>query len=72
MMLIGNKADLTSKREVTYQEACSLASKMGAIYIETSAKTSHNITDSFSTACSKILAKITNKEIDVNDAVNSL
>ena len=71
-MLIGNKADLTTKREVTYHEACGLASEIGAIYIEASAKTSQNIKDSFSTACSKILSKIENKEIDVNNPVNTL
>ena len=72
MMMIGNKADLSANREVTYEEACKYAEKIGALYIETSAKTAQNIVESFCIASSKIVAKIQNKEIDISDPVYQL
>mmetsp|Transcript_41382 Transcript_41382/g.36745 ORF Transcript_41382/g.36745 Transcript_41382/m.36745 type:complete len:118 (-) Transcript_41382:211-564(-) len=47
VMLIGNKYDLKLDREVTTQEAEKLAEKYNMIYYETSAKTGHNVKESF-------------------------
>eukprot|EP01111_Echinosteliopsis_oligospora_P016241 TRINITY_DN6661_c0_g1_i1.p1 TRINITY_DN6661_c0_g1~~TRINITY_DN6661_c0_g1_i1.p1 ORF type:complete len:215 (+),score=39.48 TRINITY_DN6661_c0_g1_i1:110-754(+) len=45
ILILGNKADLASKREVTTQEARDLAMSWGCPYLETSAKTGDNINE---------------------------
>lgn len=51
IMLIGNKSDLVDdepiNRAVTYQEASKFAKEKGLYYFETSAKTGHNVKESF-------------------------
>lgn len=47
LVIVGNKIDLAEKREVSTEEAQSLASSHNALYIETSACTGDNITDAF-------------------------
>ena len=44
---MGNKKDLEMSRTVTYAEGKSLADKLGIPFIETSAKTNHNVTEAF-------------------------
>jgi Ras-related protein Rab-2A len=44
-MLIGNKSDLDSKREVTREEGEKFAKENGLIFMETSAKTAQNVED---------------------------
>lgn len=44
---MGNKKDLEMSRTVTYAEGKSLANKLGIPFIETSAKTNHNVTEAF-------------------------
>mmetsp|Transcript_9327 Transcript_9327/g.12847 ORF Transcript_9327/g.12847 Transcript_9327/m.12847 type:complete len:210 (+) Transcript_9327:33-662(+) len=46
-ILIGNKSDLESKRQVSEDEAQKLADSWGALYAEVSAKTSDNIQEAF-------------------------
>ena len=46
-MLIGNKSDLEGARTVSYEEATNYAKCNGMKYIETSAKTSKNVTEAF-------------------------
>lgn len=46
-VLIGNKCDMEEEREVSAEEAMSLADRHGMKYIETSAKTSENVVDAF-------------------------
>ena len=43
IILIGNKSDLNSQREVSQEDAKSLARTMEAMYVETSAKLGTNI-----------------------------
>jgi len=43
MILVGNKVDLADRREVSQQEAESLAQSWGVSYVETSAKTCVNV-----------------------------
>ncbi|CAF3108114.1 unnamed protein product [Rotaria sp. Silwood2] len=45
--LIGNKSDLTSRRQVTYEQAIALAEKLGFLYVETSAFNSSNVEQMF-------------------------
>ena len=42
-MLIGNKSDLESKRQVTKEEGEQFAQEHGLFFIETSAKTATNV-----------------------------
>ena len=47
IMLIGNKSDLDSRRQVSTSEGESFAKDHGLIFMETSAKTAHNVEESF-------------------------
>lgn len=42
-MLVGNKCDKTYEREVSKEEGAALARQFGCEFMETSAKTSHNV-----------------------------
>ena len=46
-ILIGNKSDQETKREVTYEEGQEMASKYGIQFFETSAKTNLNVDKAF-------------------------
>jgi small GTP-binding protein len=50
MVLVGNKSDLDSKRQVQLAEGQALAQQLGAEFRETSAKTRSNVDDAFFTA----------------------
>lgn len=43
IVLVGNKTDLTDKREVTEQQGAEEARKNNLMFIETSAKVGHNV-----------------------------
>ncbi|CAE6459749.1 unnamed protein product [Rhizoctonia solani] len=47
IVLVGNKADHSDKREVTVEEAIKLAGSLDIIFMETSAKTGHNVNTLF-------------------------
>jgi GTPase SAR1 family protein len=68
-ILVGNKCDLTSKRQVTTEEAEDFASRNGMLFIETSALSGYNVEKLFEIAASEILDKIEAKEYDINDEV---
>ena len=56
MVLVGNKQDLSKDREVSYDEAKSLADSWNIDYIETSAKTNFNCKEAFEKLALKIEA----------------
>ena len=54
MILVGNKQDLASDREVLYDDAKKLADSWNIDYIETSAKTNFNCKEVFESMAIKI------------------
>lgn len=56
-ILVGNKCDLDSQREVSFESAKELADKYGIGYIETSAKDTVNIDELFITTTKTFLKK---------------
>jgi len=55
LVLIGNKCDLASHREIRKEEASSLATQWGCKYIESSAKTKINVNECFEEAMRAII-----------------
>lgn len=53
-LLVGNKSDLTAKRQVTFEEAKEFADSMNMEFIETSAKQSSNVDRAFTTIATQI------------------
>jgi Ras-related protein Rab-1A len=53
-LLVGNKSDLTAKRQVTYEQAKEFADSMNMEFIETSAKQSSNVDRAFTTIATQI------------------
>jgi Ras-related protein Rab-2A len=64
--LVGNKFDLDNKRVVSREEALILANEYNINYIETSAKTGHNVDEAFNNNIKIVLERIKNGEIDGN------
>ena len=63
LLLVGNKADLTANRKITYEEGKAKADYMGIPFLEISAKTNADISIVFSTIINSI------KEKTVKDAI---
>nr|CAI44552.1 rab_A61 [Paramecium tetraurelia] len=59
-MLVGNKCDVDDKRAVSYEEGEALAKQLKLQFIETSAKLSTNIEQSFLTIAKNVLEKSQN------------
>jgi len=57
LAIAGNKCDLEERREVSLRDAQSYADSMNAIFMETSAKTAHNIINLFREICYRLDAK---------------
>jgi len=64
LAIAGNKCDLDDRREVQQREAQSYAESMNAIFMETSAKTAHNIINLFREICYRLE---TRKGVDLNE-----
>ena len=54
IILLGNKCDLESKRQVSYEEGRSFARQHGMIFAETSALNSQVVEEAFTNACKEI------------------
>ena len=57
-ILIGNKSDQETKREVTYKEGEEMASKYGILFLEASAKENLNIDKAFMLLVEEIKNKV--------------
>eukprot|EP00996_Jenningsia_fusiforme_P002929 NODE_3738_length_925_cov_34.829909_g3437_i0.p1 GENE.NODE_3738_length_925_cov_34.829909_g3437_i0~~NODE_3738_length_925_cov_34.829909_g3437_i0.p1 ORF type:complete len:235 (-),score=57.98 NODE_3738_length_925_cov_34.829909_g3437_i0:221-847(-) len=58
IMLIGNKSDWESKRQVSTEEGQNYANEHGLVFLETSAKTAHNVDEAFIKTANCIYEKI--------------
>eukprot|EP00099_Drosophila_melanogaster_P005911 NP_001246836.1 Rab8, isoform B [Drosophila melanogaster] len=65
-MLLGNKCELTDKRQVSKERGEQLAIEYGIKFMETSAKASINVEEAFLTLASDIKAK-TEKRMEANN-----
>jgi len=55
-LLIGNKSDLTSRKAVSYDEGKELADSLGVQFLETSAKSAHNVEEAFQAMAREIVS----------------
>lgn len=69
-MLIGNKSDLDSRREVKREEGEAFAREHGLVFMETSAKTAANVEEAFINTAKEIYEKIQEGVFDINNEVN--
>jgi len=67
IMLIGNKSDLAHRRAVSTEEGEQFAKENGLVFMETSAKTAHNVEDAFINTAAKIYHKIEEGIFDVSN-----
>ena len=67
IMLIGNKSDLQHRRAVTYEEGEAFAKEHGLVFMETSAKTAHNVEEAFINTAREIYQKIDQGVFDVSN-----
>jgi Ras-related protein Rab-1A len=59
-LLVGNKCDLTTKRQVEYGSAKDFAESLGVPFLETSAKSATNVEQAFITMASEIKKRMAN------------
>uniref|UniRef100_A0A6I8Q255 RAB2A, member RAS oncogene family n=1 Tax=Xenopus tropicalis TaxID=8364 RepID=A0A6I8Q255_XENTR len=72
IMLIANKSDLESRREVKKEEGEAFAREHGLIFMETSAKTASNVEEAFINTAKEIYEKIQEGVFDINNEVTLL
>ena len=70
-MLIGNKCDLESKREVSFQEGKEFAEGNGMKFIETSAKTDQKFSEAFESFVDGIISSMENELKKKNEENNN-
>lgn len=66
-VLVGNKDDQARQRQVTREEGLQFARSHQMEYIETSAKSGHNVEETFQMLSQRILQMVTNGDIKVED-----
>ncbi|EAW71118.1 RAB17, member RAS oncogene family [Homo sapiens] len=57
VMLVGNKTDLSQEREVTFQEGKEFADSQKLLFMETSAKLNHQVSEVFNTVAQELLQR---------------
>ena len=68
LLLVGNKNDLTNKREISKMKGQEVAEKLGILYCETSAKTFESTKVAFDSLIQKIL-KRKKKDVNISHAI---
>ncbi|RUP48658.1 hypothetical protein BC936DRAFT_144220 [Jimgerdemannia flammicorona] len=71
-MLIGNKGDLDSKRQVTREDGEKFAHDNGLFFMETSAKAATNVEEAFVKTAEDIYEKIKSGVFDVANEANGI
>jgi len=66
-VLVGNKDDQSRQRQVTKEEGMQFARNHNMDYIETSAKSGHNVEDTFQRLSQRILQMVNSGDIRVED-----
>lgn len=72
IMLIGNKSDLESRRDVKREEGEAFAREHGLIFMETSAKTACNVEEAYINTAKEIHRKIQQGLFDVHNEANGI
>lgn len=72
IMLIGNKSDLDSRREVKKEEGEAFAREHGLVFMETSARTAANVEEAFINTAKEIYEKIQEGVFDINNEANGI
>lgn len=72
IMLIGNKCDLESRREVKKEEGEAFAREHGMIFMEASAKTAQNVEEAFINTAKEIYDKIQEGVFDIQNEANGI
>lgn len=67
ILLVGNKADLDHRRQVSFEEGAKFAKDNGLIFLETSAKTAANVEEAFIRTAQKIYELIQTGVYDVTN-----
>ena len=67
ILVVGNKLDLSDRREVSREEAENFANENGLQYIETSAKTSENVEEAFINSAKNIYENVKIGLINANE-----
>uniref|UniRef100_G3TIY2 Ras-related protein Rab-17 n=2 Tax=Loxodonta africana TaxID=9785 RepID=G3TIY2_LOXAF len=57
VMLLGNKTDLNKEREVTFEEGKEFAESKKLLFMETSARLNHQVTEAFSAVARELLQR---------------
>ena len=71
IVLIGNRQDVAEERAVTEQEARSLAGSWGIPYVETSAKTGHNVNVAFYDLAEAIAKRKNEERLKLDNSKNT-
>lgn len=72
IILVGNKTDLTDKRRVSMEQGERRAKELGVLFIESSAKTGHNVKQLFRRVAAALPGLDVNKEQEKGNEVNSI
>lgn len=72
ILLVGNKADLASHRQVKTEEGLKFAQDNGLIFIETSAKSAENVEKAFIMSAQRIYQNIVNNICDPANEANGI
>lgn len=72
IMLIGNKSDLESRRQVSYAEGEKFAQEHGLIFYETSAKSAANVEEAFIKTAEQIHDNIQHGILDITNEAHGI